>query len=131
MKSKALNSLKAAQRLVEARETYGYNSSIHCSYYALLQYMKYKLATSKKNPLLYEKQDKKDESSHDYLLMEIKNRINNPIKERKFSEIFKNLKSLRVLADYGQTDITEDESLECKEQAESAIKKLNQYLGEV
>lgn len=79
----------------------------------------------------YEKQDKKDESSHDYLLMEIKNRINNPIKERKFSEIFKNLKSLRVLADYVQTDITEDESLECKEQAESAIKKLNQYLGEV
>ena len=73
----------------------------------------------------YEKQDKKDESSHDYLLKEIKNRINNPIKERKFSEIFKNLKSLRVLADYGQTDITEDESLECKEQAESAIKKLN------
>lgn len=93
--------------------------------------MKYKLATSKKNPLPYEKQDKKDGSSHDYLLMEIKNRINNPIKERKFSEIFKNLKSLRVLADYGQTDITEDESLECKEQAESAIKKLNQYLGEV
>jgi hypothetical protein len=64
-------------------------------------------------------------------LKEIKNRINNPIKERKFSEIFKNLKSLRVLADYEQTDITEDESLECKEQAESAIKKLNQYLGEV
>lgn len=59
MKSKALNSLKAAQRLVEARETYGYNSSIHCSYYALLQYMKYKLATFKKNPLPYEKQDKK------------------------------------------------------------------------
>ena len=88
MKSKALNSLKAAQRLVEARETYGYNSSIHCSYYALLQYMKYKLATFKKNPLPYEKQDKKDESSHDYLLKEIKNRINNPIKERKFSERF-------------------------------------------
>lgn len=59
MKSKALNSLKAAQRLVEAREIYGYNSSIHCSYYALLQYMKYKLATFKKNPLPYEKQDKK------------------------------------------------------------------------
>ena len=59
MKSKALNSLKAAQRLVEARETYGYNSSIHCSYYALLQYMKYKLATFKKNPLPYEKQDRR------------------------------------------------------------------------
>lgn len=50
MKSKALNSLKAAQRLVEAREIYGYNSSIHCSYYALLQYMKYKLATFKRIP---------------------------------------------------------------------------------
>ena len=128
MKRKAFNSLEAAKRLVEMRETCGYNSSVHCSYYAVLQYMKYKLANCEENPLPYDKQnDKKNGSSHEFILNEIKQRINNPYKAKGFMEKVRNLKKYRVEADYTQRDFTEEESLECKEQAEQAIKKLNQY----
>lgn len=128
MKQKALNSLKAAQRLVDAHETYGYNSSIHCSYYALLQYMKYKLATYSNNPLEYKEQAKKGSSSHDFILQEIEVRINNPVNERTFSRVFYRLNRQRILADYRQKDFTEKESRKCKKDAEEAIKKLNHYL---
>ena len=53
MDKKAWKSLEAAKRLIEAHKTYGYNSSIHCSYYAVLQYMKYTLTTCRINPLSY------------------------------------------------------------------------------
>lgn len=129
MNKKAFESLEAAKRLVETRESYGYNSSIHCSYYAVLQYMKYALATCKTNPLSYEKQsEKKIGSSHEFILNEVKNRIDNIRNAKKFAETVRNLKKLRVEADYTQRNFSEEESLDCKEQAEGAINKLKQYL---
>lgn len=127
MKQKALDSLKAAQRLVDAHKTYGYNSSIHCSYYALLQYMKYKLTTSS-NPLGYDKQVKKGCSSHIFILQEIKERIKDSSKKQMFAKVFLKLKKQRVLADYEQQNFTEKESSSCKEQAKKAMDMLNQYL---
>lgn len=41
MKSKANDNLKSAQILIDAEQ---YTTSIHCSYYAVLEYMKYMLA---------------------------------------------------------------------------------------
>lgn len=129
MDKKALKSLEAARRLVETRESYGYNSSIHCSYYAVLQYMKYALAKCKINPLSYEKQsERKNGSSHEFILNEVKNRIDNIRNAKKFTETIRNLKRLRVEADYTQRNFSEEESLYCKEQAECVIKKLKQHL---
>lgn len=128
MKRKALESLKAAQRLVETRASYGYNSSIHCSYYAILQYMKYELAECKHNPVSYDKQNEKGNgNSHEFIISEIKQRISRPQDARIFVEIVRNLKKYRVEADYTQRNFTEEESLECKEQAENAIRKLDNY----
>ena len=45
MKNKSQQSLEAAQKLIGLRKPLGYNSSIHCSYYAVLQYMKICLLT--------------------------------------------------------------------------------------
>lgn len=130
MKNKALESLKAAQRLIESHESYGYNSSIHCSYYAVLQYMKYELATCKENPLPYDKQnERRNGNSHEFVIREIKQRICKPQDARIFIETVRKLKRNRIEADYTQRKITETESLDCKKQAENTIRKLDKYFG--
>lgn len=129
MKEKANNSLKAAQNLVNTRETFGYNSSIHCSYYATLQYMKYVLANTNKRCIPYSNQDDYGRDSHNHILTEIVNRIDNSRNGRFFREDVKLLKSERKDADYTQRDFTQDESLECIKMAKGIISKLNQYFG--
>ena len=84
MKKKSYNSLSAAQELINKKGIYC-TQSVHCSYYAVLQMMKYILAHVKVRPIPYDKQDSKDGKSHEKLLMEIKNRINDSKKERNFS----------------------------------------------
>ena len=129
MREKALNSLNAAQRLVNTRETFGYNSSIHCSYYATLQYMKFVLANTNKKPIPYSSQDVQGQDSHIAILNEIVNRIDNPKKGRAFRDEVKSLKSERKDADYTQRDFTQVESLDCINKANGIICKLKQYFG--
>ena len=131
MKSKALKSLDAATILVNTRKTSGFNSSIHCSYYAVFQYMKYMLAKTTKQPLSYEAQDAKVGDSHENILVETTNRIGNPQKGRAFAEMVRWLKKKRKAADYSIRDFEEVESLECKERAISIISKLKQYFGDL
>lgn len=129
MKQKANKSLAAAQNLINTRETFGYNSSIHCSYYATLQYMKYVLATTTKRCIPYSSQDVRDKDSHNYILTEVVNRIDNPKNGRSFKDEVKWLKSERKEADYTQRDFTQNESLDCINKAKGIISKLNQYFG--
>lgn len=131
MKHKAEKSLSAAQKLIDTRETFGYNSSIHCSYYAVLQYMKYMLANTNRRPLTYEEQNAKIKNSHEFILEEIANRINLQTNRRDFTQQVRTLKKLRVAADYTERDFTEDESLDVKEKADNVISKLKQYFGNI
>lgn len=132
MKRKATQSLSAAQKLIGTCETYGYNSSIHCSYYAVLQYMKYILANTDKTPLTYEKQEEgKGRSSHEFILREIANRIITPTNSRDFTQQVRALKKLRVDADYTERDFTEVESLDVKQKADNLISKLKRYFGNI
>lgn len=131
MKYKARKSLSAAQKLIETREAFGYNSSIHCSYYAVLQYMKYMLANTDRSPLTYEEQKVTNKGSHEFILEEIASRINSQTNRRAFTQQVRALKKLRVDADYTERNFTENESLEAKEQADSAISKLKQYFGNI
>lgn len=129
MKEKANKSLKAAQSLIDTRETFGYNSSIHCSYYATLQYMKYVLANTAKRGIPYYSQDVRGQDSHNHILTEIVDRIDNYRNGRSFRDEVKWLKSERKEADYTLRDFTQNESLECVDKAKGIICKLNQYFG--
>lgn len=131
MKVKAQNTIEAAQCLINTRKTFAYNASIHCSYYAVLQYMKYILTKTERNPLTYEEQNVTNKSTHEFILGEIVNRINNPTYSRTFAEQVRRLKKLRVDADYTRRNFTEDESLDTKQMAASAISKLKQYFGNI
>lgn len=128
MKKKSNKSLKAAQKLIDTREAFGYNSSVHCSYYAVFQYMKYVLANTERS-ILYPEQDNQGENSHNHILNEIVNRISNPRNGRYFKDEVKWLKSERKVADYTPRDIEQDECLECIDKAKGLISKLNQYFG--
>ena len=50
MKTKALDNLASSQLLINNRH---YTASVHCSYYAVFQYMKYMLAHTNNRPVSY------------------------------------------------------------------------------
>ena len=99
-------------------------------YYAVLQLMRYKLAYTTDSPLNYMQQDAimKGQSSHEALLIEIKNRIANPKEKMRFGQDFEDLKAKRVEADYSPRVFTDMESMECKQQANRLISKLNNFI---
>ena len=125
MKAKALDNLKVAQSLIDKKEACSNTASIHCSYYAVLQYMKYILAHTD-NPITYEEQTQqtKCQSSHEYVIFEIKERFSD------FKDV-RDLKKDRVDADYSEREFSLDESLECRDQANRLISKLKRYFGNI
>ena len=132
MKSKALGNLDVAQLLINERDERSCTASIHCSYYAVLQYMKYILAHSN-NPITYEEQTQqtKYQSSHEYIIFEIKERFSDPKQARDFAQDVRDLKKDRVAADYSEREFSLDESLECRDQANRLISKLKRYFGNI
>ncbi|PNE23909.1 hypothetical protein BHU16_10080, partial [Tannerella sp. oral taxon 808] len=123
----------AAETLINKQEEKYYTASIHHAYYAVFQYMKYVLAHTDMQPLSYEEQTEKSggKGSHKYLINQIKQRINNSKKARKFVQAVRELKEARVDADYRIRQFTQEESLACKQQAEELITKLIMYFGDL
>lgn len=133
MKTKAIGNLNVAGALINKQEENSCTASIHCSYYAVLQYMKYILAHTDKKPLSYEEQDEqsKGKSSHEYIIVQIKQRIDRhrPKAAQEFVQTLRELKDMRIDADYSSRQFTVEESLECRQQAEGLIAKLKTYFG--
>lgn len=103
----------------------GWTTCIHCSYYAVFQYMKYILAEKASSPISYENQDAHTgESSHKYILNEIRNRIRNSSDARSLVERVKNLRQQRVKADYSSMAFTQEESVGAKDEAKEIIKTI-------
>lgn len=130
MKTKANKNIQSAQILIDQKQ---YTSSVHCSYYAVFQYMKHMLANTDKNPITLANQDAhKGDSSHEYILIEIKNRINaRPHLVRAFTETLRLLKNERVEADYHQREFDDVEGLTCKNRAEGLIANLKTFFGNI
>ena len=130
MKTKANKNIQSAQILIDKKQ---YTSSVHCSYYAVFQYMKYMLANTDKNPITLANQDAhKGDSSHEYILIEIKNRISaSPQLVRTFTETVRLLKNERVEADYHQKEFDDIEGLTCKNRAEGLIANLKNFFGNI
>lgn len=102
----------------------GWTTSVHCSYYAVFQYMKYLLAEKAAIPISYEDQDNQDEDSHKYITNEIKDRINNINTARAIRDRILNLKHRRVEADYKPKIFTQEEALDCQMEADAIINNL-------
>lgn len=121
MIDKARNNLKAAQRIIDANDASICFASIHCSYYAVFQYMKYILAHLKVRPYTYEQQDSGEKAaSHERILQEIKNRLSlRPEDESNFKYSFDFLKKQRQLADYSTTPFTVEQCIDIRDLAVS------------
>ena len=93
--------------------------------------MKYMLANTERNPITLDDQDThRGESSHEYILSKIKERLNtNPRNERNFTEGIRLLKKDRVDADYSTRVFNVEESLNCKDRANGLITNLKTYFG--
>lgn len=132
MLNKSSQSLKAAQKLLYDHAVYA-TQSVHCSYYAVFQFMKYFLAHNSRDPLSYEQQNRlssKNKLSHEVILEEVKNRLNlRPSELKKVTESIRDLKQARMRADYSTETFSEDEALNRKAQAESLISKLKNQVG--
>lgn len=130
MKQKALKTLDAAQKLINAQL---YTQSVHCSYYAILQYMKYMLATTTVRPIPYAQQnDQPSMDSHTYILREVRSRLsNNTSIQVKFEQSVQNLRHLRVEADYTIKEFTAEESAEARQFADGIITKLKTFFGNI
>lgn len=130
MKAKANDNLISAQVLINNKQ---YTSSVHCSYYAVFQNMKHVLANTANNPLSLAHQDTHvGESSHEYILLEIKKRLKvSPKDERMFTNEVRFLKKERVDADYKKREFSDEESLACIDKARGIITKLKTYFGNI
>ena len=109
----------------DANRQEGWTTSVHCSYYAVFQYMKYLLAEKADLPISYSSQDDNTgEDSHKYILQEIKNRIPNITAARNIGNRIKDLRQKRVLADYKNYIFSQDDSLDCFSEADAIIRNL-------
>lgn len=131
MQYKSDRNLAAAQRIIDGNdETYCF-ASVHCSYYAVLQFMKYLLANVKVNPISYVDQDTySDSDSHERILNEVRNRMGqNSRVERSFLQTFNQLRRQRKLADYTTQRFTVLECIEIRDTANGLIKNLTSYFN--
>ncbi len=128
--------MDAAQTLLNNKQA---TASIHCSYYAVLQYMKYMLAKTDKDPIPYTKQVAETDSSshqflsssHQFLIEEIQNRISNKDLRRQFNDGIRVLKRARIEADYTEKEFSLELGLMCKQNAQGLITKLKTNFGNI
>lgn len=127
MINKARNNLNAANRIIDANDASICFASIHCSYYAVFQYMKYILAHLKVRPYTYAQQNTGEKSaSHERILLEIQNRLSLRAEdESDFKYSFNFLKKQRQLADYSTTTFTVEECIDIRDLAVRLRSTLN------
>lgn len=126
MLTKSIMSIRTAYFLASSKDEELWNSSIHCSYYSLLQRMLH-LLTEVRNPPVDFTSTINSAGSHN----EIKDRISFEIKtnaERaSFNDGFEWLKKARIQADYKAKLFSQDQCLEIKQKAEALNKKVESY----
>lgn len=118
MKDKTDANISAAEFLIAQAEGVHCNASIHCSYYAVLQYMKYLLHNLKKGSIKYPSQKKENVGSHDFIYSEVLNRFEGKPQElKKYKEYFSSLRTHRQKADYTLETFSLDECSKCYDMA--------------
>ena len=125
---RANNNLKAAQRIIDGKDESYCFASVHCSYYAVFQFMKYLLANLKVDPISYEKQAEicSGNSSHEVIIGKIRDHLpgKNYKKERDLVEAIRVLKKQRGEADYSNAKFTIEQCLDIIGDAKALMSKL-------
>ena len=134
MQNKAYKNIEAAKRIIEGQdETYCF-ASVHCSYYAVFQLMKFLLANLNNNPISYEKQVEicSGNSSHEVIISKIRDNLpgKNYKKERELVEAIRVLKKQRGEADYSDAKFSIEECLDIKQNAEGLMSKLQSLFND-
>lgn len=127
---KSSQNLSASTLLIDNKL---YASSVHCSYYAMLQHMTCKLKDSWgitfKELGNRSKADKK--KSHEFLIkgsLDIIELNRNSFVKREVSNLIKDLKTYREESDYHEIEIIKDKSELALELSNKIILKLNEFL---
>lgn len=118
--------MNTAKFLASSADSDYWNSSVHCSYYSLLQMMVHLLIDVRKPPLDIEALTKNTDSHiniRDSLGMEIGSRS----ERERFFDGFDWLKRMRVMADYKVEQIPQDKCLEVRMKAYELRKKAESY----
>lgn len=124
MRKKTDANIEAAKFLINSEDGKHCNASIHCSYYAVLQYMKFILHNLKTAPISYDMQKEKGgQSSHDYIFGEILIRLTrcNITDLRNYKNSFNCIKKYRTEVDYSTKTFQLEDCLTCQENAERLI----------
>ena len=126
MNKKSEENILAAEELISKGY---YNSSIHCSYYALFQYMKYILDYC--GLCNYAAQNKKTgaKGSHDIIWGELNPHINDIVLRFTVDTSFQSLKKQRSVADYKISPVGKVESQKCLNEARDIIEQLKKYFN--
>lgn len=130
MDKKSEENIRAAKMLISAGY---YSSSIHCSYYALFQYIVYALDHCGVCSYTEQKERTKDKGSHDFILSELRSSILDQRLSRETLNLCyklkRLLKRLRVRADYKTDRIKETEAQQSLDEACDTITVLKNYFS--
>lgn len=119
-------SMKTATKLASSKNPDYWTSSVHCSYYSVLQMMIHLLTEVKHPPMSMEDLIKKGDSHmriRDGVIMEISSNI----ERASFMTGFDLIKRMRVKADYTKEQFKQEECLEIKEKSENLRNKAVKY----
>jgi len=128
MDKKSQENLESAEMLIKSGK---YNSSIHCSYYAVFQYMKHALCNSPQIPMSYSAQNRMTSCGHSHvkILRALKKRIVRVDGNIQDASLIGNrielLKDNRVHADYSENfAFNKADSENCLMEAISIVKSI-------
>lgn len=130
MRAKAYFNKYAAQEIINVQDEDWCFVSVHCSYYSVLQLMKYFLAHVKQDPISYADQEmhSANGSSHENILLEIVKRMGQKQQtERKFLQTFNFLRNQRKAADYTAKLFKVEDCAEIKQKADGLLSNLESY----
>lgn len=126
MDKKSKENICAAKKLIEAGY---YNSSVHCSYYALFQYIVYVLDHRGVCSYTEQKEKTEDKGSHNFILRKLRSSIHNQRLSRDTLNLCYKLKKLRVRADYKTDRIERTEAQQSLDEACDTIAELEGYFS--
>ncbi|MDE6468214.1 MAG: hypothetical protein K2L28_04875 [Muribaculaceae bacterium] len=104
-----------------------WNSSVHCSYYSLLQMMIHLLTDVKHKPVNIADLTK-NSNSHIVIRDAVATEIGSSSERLSFLTGFDYLKRMRVHADYTTQQFSQPECLDIRDKAQSLRNRVNSYL---
>lgn len=126
LKKKSENNIKAAKKLILEEL---HSSSVHCSYYACLQFIKYVYIDDE---TFTSDSQEKDHSSHVVSIKKISNEVYNKTNNKEDKRYIQNtlfdLKKKRTEADYDEVEITKDNAEGALRKAEQVLYAIKNYL---